>query len=143
VNEISSPSSFWREFLSTLAGKVSALSAFVLLMTFMLSVFGADIPGEYRPLMYVMGVGAVLVGALSTFIALLQVLLRRRQPSFEGGGSTHSKESYRASLRGSGAIAQGPGATAVGKGGKIVNHQAAPRRATRPRKQRPDHSKEG
>ncbi len=75
MNPVENLISLLREFLNTLAGKVSALAAFVLLMIVLLAAFGARIPREYAPLVYVMTLVVLIVGAV---VGTRQVQARRR-----------------------------------------------------------------
>lgn len=54
---------YLKEFLNTLAGKLTAILAFALLVIIMLSWFGASIPGEYQALVYIVVIGAMLIFA--------------------------------------------------------------------------------
>ena len=59
----------FKEFFNTLAGKLTAILAFALLVIIILSCFGAEIPPDYRLLVYIVVIGAMLV---STYQAFLQ-----------------------------------------------------------------------
>ncbi|GAB4504580.1 MAG: hypothetical protein Fur0043_15740 [Anaerolineales bacterium] len=59
------------KFFETLAGKLTAILAFAVLVILLLALLGVHIPAEYRPLVYIVAILAMVIFAL-------QVVLRRR-----------------------------------------------------------------
>ena len=58
----------FKEFFNTLAGKLTAILAFALLVIIVLSWFGAGIPAEYLPLVYIVVIGAMLLSGYQAFL---------------------------------------------------------------------------
>ena len=58
----------FKEFFNTLAGKLTAILAFALLVIIVLSWFGAGIPAEYLPLVYIVVIGAMLLFGYQAFL---------------------------------------------------------------------------
>ncbi|MEN4011345.1 MAG: SUMF1/EgtB/PvdO family nonheme iron enzyme [Bellilinea sp.] len=67
---------YLKEFLNTLAGKLTAILAFALLVIIVLSAFGASIPQGYQALVYIVVIGAMLIFA---FQAVMTVTSRRKE----------------------------------------------------------------
>ena len=59
--------SIFKEFFNTLAGKLTAILAFALLVIVILSWFGAGIPAEYLPLVYIVVIVAMLISGYQAF----------------------------------------------------------------------------
>ena len=51
----------WSKLLETLAGKLTAILAFAALIIVILALIGNRIPSDYRVLVYVIAIGAMLV----------------------------------------------------------------------------------
>jgi len=67
---------YFKDMLNTLAGKLTAILAFAVLVIFVLGLLGASIPAEFHLLVYIAVIGAMLISA---FLAVLQVAEQRRQ----------------------------------------------------------------
>lgn len=72
----------WMKFFETLAGKLTAILAFAVLLIVVLALWGGQIPAEYRPLVYI-------VAILAMVIFTVQVVLYRRP--VKGDGKPASK----------------------------------------------------
>ncbi|MDI6770160.1 MAG: SUMF1/EgtB/PvdO family nonheme iron enzyme [Anaerolineales bacterium] len=62
----------WMKFLETLAGKLTAILAFAALVIALLALVGNRIPADYRLLVYILAIGAMI-------IFTIQVLARRKK----------------------------------------------------------------
>ncbi len=58
----------WAKFLETLAGKLTAILAFAVLLIAMLALWGSRIPAEYRPLVYIVAILAMVIFAWQVFL---------------------------------------------------------------------------
>lgn len=58
----------WSKLLETLAGKLTAILAFAALIIVILALIGNRIPGDYRVLVYVIAIGAMLVFTYQVFV---------------------------------------------------------------------------
>jgi hypothetical protein len=65
------------KFFETLAGKLTAILAFAVLIIGLLALWGSRIPAEYRPLVYIVAILAMLIFAWQFF-------LRRKPVKKEG-----------------------------------------------------------
>ncbi len=70
---------YFKDFFNTLAGKLTAILAFALLVILALGWFGASIPTEYRALVYVVVIGAMLI-FLSQAVLAVNVRRKERTP---------------------------------------------------------------
>jgi len=59
----------FKEFFNTLAGKLTAILAFALLVIVVLSWFGAGIPAEFRTLVYIVVIAAMFIFGYQAFLA--------------------------------------------------------------------------
>lgn len=93
----------WMKFFETLAGKLTAILAFAVLLIVVLALWGGQIPADYRLLVYIVAILAMVI-----FIA--QVILYRRpgkdskaegweKKSQEGGSSVDGKISVKGSVQ--------------------------------------------
>jgi len=57
----------WTKFLETLAGKLTAIPAFAVLVIVVLALVGQRIPAEYRVLVYVVAIGAMIIFIVEIF----------------------------------------------------------------------------
>ena len=73
---------YLKDFFDTLAGKLTAILAFALLVVIVLGAVGASIPVEYRWLVYIVVIGAMLIFAMQ---AILQVAKMRNKHVPESG----------------------------------------------------------
>ena len=64
---------YFKDFFNTLAGKLTAILAFSLLVIIALGGFGASIPGDYRLLVYIVVIGAMLIFAIQAFTKVAQM----------------------------------------------------------------------
>ena len=58
----------WSKLLETLAGKLTAILAFAALIIVILALIGNRIPSDYRVLVYVIAIGAMLVFTYQVFV---------------------------------------------------------------------------
>ncbi|WKZ49272.1 MAG: SUMF1/EgtB/PvdO family nonheme iron enzyme [Anaerolineales bacterium] len=58
----------WSKLLESLAGRLTAILAFAALIIIVLALIGNRIPSEYRALVYVLAIGAMLVFAYQVFV---------------------------------------------------------------------------
>ena len=58
----------WMKFLETLAGKLTAILAFAVLIIVVIAQFGHRIPDEYRTLVYVVAIGAMIIFTVQIFV---------------------------------------------------------------------------
>ncbi len=63
---------YFKDFFNTLAGKLTAILAFALLLIIALSFFGASIPVEYRLLVYIVVISAMLISAIQAVMEVVQ-----------------------------------------------------------------------
>ena len=66
---------YFKDFFETLAGKLTAILAFALLVIIALGWFGASIPPDYKWLVYIVVIGAMLIFAAQ---AIAKVAEKRR-----------------------------------------------------------------
>lgn len=59
---------YWSKLLETLAGKLTAILAFAVLIIIVLALIGNRIPTDYRVLVYVVAIGAMLVFTYQVFV---------------------------------------------------------------------------
>jgi len=79
---------YFKDFFNTLAGKLTAILAFAVIILIALSWFGAGIPREYLPLAYIVVIGAMLIYLLQPFVAAAADKQKESQPALTGLSKT-------------------------------------------------------
>jgi hypothetical protein len=70
---------YFKDFFETLAGKLTAILAFALLVIVALGWFGASIPADFKWLVYIVVIGAMLIFAVQAIAKVAEK--RRAEPS--------------------------------------------------------------
>ena len=58
----------WMNFFETLAGKLTAILAFAILLVALLALIGNSIPEKYLPLVYIVAIGAMIIFTIQIFV---------------------------------------------------------------------------
>ena len=59
----------WMKLLETLAGKLTAILAFAVLVVVVLALVGESIPEKFLPLVYIVAIGAMIIFTIQIFVS--------------------------------------------------------------------------